>query len=100
MPKTKKNEIVKVEKNNNEETKEDIKVLYVASECQPFIATGGLADVAGSLPKEIAKIGGVDIRVLQNILGHENLGTTQIYTHVADEQVKSAIEANPLSKLK
>ena len=44
--------------------------------------------------------GGVDIRVLQNILGHENLGTTQIYTHVADEQVKSAIEANPLSKLK
>lgn len=44
--------------------------------------------------------GGVDIRVLQNILGHENLGTTQIYTHVADEQVKNAIEANPLSKLK
>ena len=44
--------------------------------------------------------GGVDIRVLQNILGHENLGTTQIYTHVADEQVKNAIEANPLSKMK
>ena len=44
--------------------------------------------------------GGVDVRVLQNILGHENLGTTQIYTHVADSQVKEAIDANPLSKLK
>lgn len=43
--------------------------------------------------------GGVDIRVLQDILGHENLGTTQIYTHVADAQVKSAIDSNPLSKV-
>lgn len=43
--------------------------------------------------------GGVDIRVLQNVLGHENLGTTQIYTHVADAQVKSAIESNPLSSI-
>ena len=43
--------------------------------------------------------GGVDIRVLQNVLGHENLGTTQIYTHVADSQVKEAIDANPLSKV-
>ncbi len=43
--------------------------------------------------------GGVDIRVLQDILGHENLGTTQIYTHVADSQVKSAIDSNPLSKV-
>ncbi len=43
--------------------------------------------------------GGVDIRVLQNVLGHENLGTTQIYTHVADAQVKQAIESNPLAKI-
>lgn len=43
--------------------------------------------------------GGVDIRVLQDVLGHENLGTTQIYTHVADSQVKNAIDSNPLSNL-
>lgn len=44
--------------------------------------------------------GHVDIRVLKDILGHANLGTTQIYTHISDEQVKTAIEANPLSKIK
>lgn len=40
-----------------------MKVLYVASEAVPFIKTGGLADVAGSLPKELAKMG-VDARVI------------------------------------
>ncbi|MCL2884460.1 MAG: tyrosine-type recombinase/integrase [Oscillospiraceae bacterium] len=43
--------------------------------------------------------GGVDIRVLKDILGHENLGTTEIYTHLSDEQIKHAAEANPLSKV-
>lgn len=42
--------------------------------------------------------GNVDIRILQDLLGHENLGTTQIYTHVADNQLKKAMDANPLSK--
>lgn len=40
--------------------------------------------------------GNVDIRVLKDVLGHANLGTTQIYTHVSDNQVRRAIEANPL----
>ena len=53
-----------------------IKVLYVASECQPFIATGGLGDVAGSLPKEIVKLGEIDIRVVLPL--YKNIKDTYI----------------------
>lgn len=40
---------------------------------------------------------GVDVRVLKEVLGHENLDTTQIYTHVANEQIRNAIGQNPLA---
>ena len=43
--------------------------------------------------------GGTDIRVLKDILGHENLGTTEIYTHLSSEQLKEATENNPLANL-
>lgn len=44
--------------------------------------------------------GHVDIRVLKDILGHENLGTTEIYTHLSSEQMATAAQANPLSHVK
>lgn len=43
--------------------------------------------------------GGVDVKTIQEVLGHENLNTTQIYTHIENTELKIAAEANPLSKL-
>lgn len=42
----------------------------------------------------------VDVLVLKEILGHENLGTTEIYTHINQESTRQAIESNPLSNEK
>jgi site-specific recombinase XerD len=41
----------------------------------------------------------VDIRTIQTILGHKNISTTTIYTHVDNEQVRSAIRSNPLNEI-
>lgn len=45
------------------------------------------------------KYGNVDIRALQQILGHESVSTTQIYTHIDDEKLREAVKANPLGDL-
>ncbi len=45
------------------------------------------------------KHGNVDIRILQEVLGHENLATTEIYTHVDNEQLRKASEKNPLANI-
>ena len=46
------------------------------------------------------KHGNVDIRALQEILGHESVSTTQIYTHIDNEQLRAAVKSNPLSTRK
>ena len=44
--------------------------------------------------------GGVDLLALKEILGHENVSTTQIYTHINREQLKKAVAASPLATQK
>lgn len=44
--------------------------------------------------------GNVDVRVLKDILGHEQLNTTQIYTHVSNENMRQAMDQNPLAAIK
>lgn len=76
-----------------------------------YVVKGYLAKVPGAENLSTHKLrhtaatlmyqyGHVDIRVLQEVLGHENLGTTEIYTHLSGEQVKHAAEASPLAKQK
>lgn len=43
---------------------------------------------------------GVDVRTLQEVLGHEHLNTTQIYTHVDSENLRIAAKANPLGRIR
>lgn len=42
---------------------------------------------------------GVDIKTVQEVLGHEHLNTTEIYTHIENTELKIAAEANPLSRI-
>ena len=43
--------------------------------------------------------GGVDVKTVQEVLGHESLNTTQIYTHIESTELKIAAEANPIARL-
>ena len=66
-----------------------MKVLYVAAEAVPFVKTGGLADVAGSLPKEL-KAEGVDIRVIMPKFGKIPEEYRNAMTHVYDGRLNVA----------
>lgn len=63
-----------------------MKVLYVASEANPFVKTGGLADVAGSLPKELKKQG-VDVRVIMPKFGKISEEIRNNMEHIYDGQI-------------
>lgn len=70
-----------------------------------YIKAAGLDDTKYSTHKLrhtaatlMYKHGNVDIRALQQILGHKSVATTQIYTHIDDERLRQAIKANPLSE--
>ena len=43
--------------------------------------------------------GNIDIRALQELLGHKSISTTEIYTHVDNSQVRNAVESNPLANI-
>jgi site-specific recombinase XerD len=68
------------------------------------LSASGLADMGFSVHKlrhtaaTLMYQNGVDVRILQEVLGHENLDTTRIYTHVSSNQMRQAMKMNPLSK--
>ncbi len=44
------------------------------------------------------KYGKVDIRTLKELLGHSSISSTEIYTHISNEEVKEAVTNNPLNE--
>ena len=61
------------------------------------ITTHKLRHTAATL---MYQYGDADVLTLKELLGHENIATTEIYTHLNSEAVRSAVENNPLSKVK
>ena len=79
-------------------------VQYLVNKYLEKIGLGGAGYSVHKLRHTAATLmyqhGNVDIRVLKDILGHENLGTTEIYTHLSDQQMEEAMKVNPLAKIK
>lgn len=72
------------------------KYLEAAGLGNKSLSTHKLRHTAATLMYQTGK---VDVRVLKDILGHEQLNTTQIYTHVSDDSMRRAIDDNPLAHI-
>ena len=73
---------------------------------QKYLEKAGLAGQGFSVHKLrhtaatlMYRSGDADVLVLKEILGHENLNTTEIYTHTDNKQIKQAVSSNPLSQI-
>jgi site-specific recombinase XerD len=82
-----------------------INVQTVKSLVKKYLGAAGLSQKHCSVHKlrhtaaTLMYQNGVDVRTLKEVLGHENLDTTMIYTHVVDQNLKDAADANPLSQV-
>ena len=82
-----------------------INVQTVKALVKKYLGAAGLAQKHCSVHKlrhtaaTLMYQNGVDVRTLKEVLGHENLDTTMIYTHVVDQNMKDAATANPLSQV-
>ncbi len=71
----------------------------IISSCPTHIFDSEGTSVIHTSATLMYKYGHVDIRSLQQILGHESIATTEIYTHVDDNQLHAAVNANPLAMM-
>jgi integrase/recombinase XerD len=90
-----------ISRNNNRITTRSIqnivKKYVISAGLDPkSISTHKLRHTAATL---MYKYGRVDIRSLQEILGHESVATTEIYTHIDEHQLQSAVNSNPLAMM-
>ena len=84
------------------ERKERISQRMVQEIVKSYLAKAGLDKYSTHKLRHTAATlmyqhGNVDIRALQELLGHESISTTEIYTHVNNQQIRSAVDSNPLA---
>lgn len=72
-----------------------VKRHIVSAGLDPRMSTHKLRHTCATM---LYRYGAADIRLLRDILGHASIATTEIYTHVVDEQIREAMEAHPLAK--
>ena len=79
------------------------RVEQIVARCLQLAGLGGMGYSPHKLRHTAATLmyqyGQVDMLALKEILGHENVSTTQIYTHINQEKLKQAVESSPLSKV-